>query len=113
MSNSPVYGAGRADFTPGLSTIETNMVQAALEETARDEAANNDPRFAEFCACHRVDMSDVSALVATVLSDTDDSYYAARKIADRIVGDWIAYRVATMKDWERDEIANKTLGVEP
>ena len=108
-SSSPVYGAGRAPFTTRPSTIATNMVQAALEEKAQDEAAENDPRFAEFCACNKVDMSDVSALVATVMKDSDDSYYEARKIAERIVGDWVAYRVATMKDWERDEIAEKVL----
>lgn len=111
--SSPVYGAGHAPFTPSRwSTIETNMVQAALEEKARDEAVANDPRFAEFCACKRIDMSDVSGLIASVLKDDDDSYWEAHKAAERIVADWIAYRVGSMSQWERDEVAAKVLGEE-
>jgi len=112
MSAGPVYGAVRTYIETRPSAIEQNMIQAALEEKARDEAVANDPAFAEFCACKRIDMSDVSGLIATILRDSDDSYYEALKAANRIVGDWIAYRVATMKDWEREEITNRTLGIE-
>lgn len=109
----PVYGAGRAAFTTsGLSTIEVNMVQAALEEKARDEAAANDPAFAEFCASQAIDMADVSGLVAAVLTDNDESYWSAHKAAERIVGHWVTFRVNSMKQWERDEVQRKVLGEE-
>lgn len=110
--SSPVYGAGHAPFTPGLSTIDTNMVQAALEEKARDEAAANDPKFAEFCVHQRLNMTDVSGLIASVLKDDDDSYWEAHKAAERIVADWIVYRVNSMSQFEREEVQRKVLGDE-
>lgn len=110
QSSSPVYGAGHAPYTPNrFSTNDTNMVQAALEEKARDEACANDPRFAEFCACQRIDMSDVSVVIAETIKETTDGYMNAIKAAHRIVADWITYRVGTMSQWEREEVANKTL----
>lgn len=112
QSSSPVYGAGRAPYIPNrMSLNDTNMVQAALEEKARDEAVANDPRFAEFCACQKIDMSDVSVVIAETLKETTEGFMNAIYAANRIVADWIAYRVGSMSQWEREEVANRVLGL--
>jgi hypothetical protein len=109
--SSPVYGAGTT-YIRTLPYNFANLLQQALEERAREEAEQNDPKFAEFIASAAIDMSDVSGLIAETLKGSDDSYMEAYNAACRIAADWITFRVNSMPALERDEVKQKLLGEE-
>ena len=94
---------------PSLTHDEVNLVEQAIEEFAREEAESNETEFSEYVCGGMVNLSDVSVILSNLAKGTEDSCIEAKAAADRIIDDWVRYRVDSMPQHERAEIERRVL----